>query len=173
MAKPPFAAVKQAALDNIESLCARLVPRGRREGEWWRAQVPWRAGDGRNLAISLTTGIWRDWARPGDEGDVFDLMMRLDGCSLGDARDRLASMLGISDVPDDWTPPKRKVVKCTDCANVWQQFDDEYVSGPDGRVCKVCLDPDTEAPIPTRQARRPSYPCGPSAKLFKARGSHV
>lgn len=166
--KPSYAAVRQAARDNIESLCARLLPTGRREGEWWRCRVPWRAGDGRNLAVSMTTGLWRDWARPGDEGSMLDLMMRLDNCDLSTARDRLASILGIGDVPDNWKPPKPPPApKCGTCQHSYLR----RIPPPETWCCNVTvvgIDEYAQAQ-PIRIARRPAWRCGPSGKLWRAR----
>lgn len=160
MPKPSFEAVKAEALRQIETLCAKLVPSGRREGVWWRARVPWRNGDGRNLAISLTSGIWRDWARPGDEGTMLDLVMKLDGCDLLTARNTLAGLLGISDVPCDWKPKERPKLKCGDCRYVWKR-------SPSTWACTATLDPLTEEPEQTFWARRAGWPCGPTGRLFE------
>lgn len=168
MAKPSFQAVKHAAMANLESLLARILPHGKREGDWWRCRVPWRAGDGRNLAVSLTTGLWRDWARPGDEGDVIDLMCRIDGCGKGDAKDRLAGLLGVGDVPGDWKPPAPPVIRCGDCRHNYLR----RVPAPPEWCCNVSgLDAGDDVPVtvPSAEARRAGRPCGPTGRLFDAR----
>lgn len=166
MAKPSYDAVKAEALRQIETLCARLIPRGRREGQWWRAQVPWRDSDGRNLAISLTSGIWRDWARPGDEGTMLDLIMKLDGCDLPTARDTLAGLLGIGDVASDWKPTERPKPRCGDCKHVWRRSTQAW-------CCMVVRDALDDEPLPTAMARRVSGTCGVYGRLFEGVTSPV
>lgn len=168
MPKPSFAAVKQAAHDNLETLCSRLLPHGKREGEWWRSKVPWRAGDGRNLAVSLTSGIWRDWARPGEEGDIFQLLSRIDNCSEVQARDQIAGILGLGDVPDGWKPaPAPAAPKCKDCKHAYLR----RIPHPWVWCCGITVLDDGERPesVPTRVARRSAWKCGPAGRLFERR----
>lgn len=169
MAKPSFAAVREAAHANLEGLYARILPHGKREGEWWRCKTPWRNGDGKNLAASLTTGQWRDWARPGDQGDIFELMRRIDGCSVVEAKDRLASLLGIADIPSDWKPPEKpSAPRCGGCKHNYLR----RIPTPMTWCCNATvLDTGDEVPqaVPSADARRPGRPCGPTGKLFQAR----
>jgi hypothetical protein len=45
--------------------------------------------------VSLTTGLWRDFAT-GERGDMIDLSMRLFGDSLKDTLEGFAEMLGMT-----------------------------------------------------------------------------
>ena len=124
--------------------------------------MPWRNDRTPSLGVSLTTGLWRDWGRPGDGGTVLDLVMRLDNCDLFSGRDILAGILGISDVPGDWRPRERPMPKCGDCRHVWKRYPTEW-------GCLMTPDPLTEEPMPTVRARRQGWPCGPYGQLFEAR----
>lgn len=89
-----FRDVADAAGANAEAMCRRLLPKGRRSGNWWMAAVPWRTDRNPSLGVSLTTGVWKDFAR-GDTGDLIDLIHRQRGGTKLDAMKELARLLGI------------------------------------------------------------------------------
>jgi putative DNA primase/helicase len=64
-----FKALADAALNRAEQLLALWLPDGRKVGGEWKALNPMRSDDSRvgSFSISLTKGIWRDFAS-GDSG---------------------------------------------------------------------------------------------------------
>ena len=70
--------IKAGLQARIVELCARLLPRGTREGPQWVSHNPRVAGDEKKfpaLKVGLVKdkGAWRDW-RNGDKGDVLALV---------------------------------------------------------------------------------------------------
>lgn len=90
-----FREVAEAAAINAEALCKRLLPHGKRSGDWWLTAVPWRQDRNPSFGVSLTTGKWKDFAR-GDHGDFMDLIQRTQGCSSREALIQVARLLGLS-----------------------------------------------------------------------------
>jgi len=80
---------------HIEALCKAWLSHGRRQGGWWVCTSPWRDDRSPSLGVSLTTGLWRDFAT-GERGDMIDLSMRLFGDSLKDTLEGFAEMLGMT-----------------------------------------------------------------------------
>lgn len=94
-ARSPIAAIKDRLTPaHIETLCRNWLPKGKRQGGWWVCCTPWRQDTNPSLGVSLTTGIWKDFAS-GERGDMIDLSMRLFGDSLAETIDGFAEMLGI------------------------------------------------------------------------------
>ena len=91
-----FAAINQAALDDLPAILARWLPRGRIEGDEYVALNPRRA-DRRlgSFKINLKTGRWADFATNDGGGDPVSLAAYLAGCGQAEAARRLAAMLGI------------------------------------------------------------------------------
>ena len=58
------------------------------------ATSPWRDDRSPSLGVSLTTGMWRDFAT-GERGDMLDLSMKLFGDSLTETIEGFADMLGL------------------------------------------------------------------------------
>ena len=79
---------------RVEALCREWLPHGRRQGAWWVATSPWRDDRSPSLGVSLTTGMWRDFAT-GERGDMLDLSMKLFGDSLTETIEGFADMLGL------------------------------------------------------------------------------
>lgn len=79
---------------HVLALCQAWLPGGRKQGGWWMARSPWREDHTPSLGVSLTTGIWKDFAT-GDGGDIIDLSMRLFGDNLKDTIRGFAEMLGM------------------------------------------------------------------------------
>ena len=158
-----FAAVKDAALQQIESLCKRLLPHGRVQGQWYNARVPWRDDSKPSLGVSLTTGRYVDWANAGDGGSIIDLVMKLDGCDAKTAVATLASMLGIGDVKEFArnTPKRPEPPSCLKCTHRWARY-------PWADYCVAVVDFMDQEPTPTERARRSGRECGTQGKLFRA-----
>lgn len=72
-----FKAANAACAASILSICRKYLPKGVQKGDWWLATVPWRADRTPSLGVSLTTGRWKDFGRPGEGGDCLDLLARL------------------------------------------------------------------------------------------------
>ena len=91
-----FAAVNRAALNDLPTILARWLPRGRIEGDEFVALNPRRA-DKRlgSFKINLRTGRWADFATGDSGGDPVSLAAYLAGCGQAEAARRLAAMLGI------------------------------------------------------------------------------
>lgn len=90
-----FGAIAVAALPHVETLCARWLPAGRREGH------EWRCGDlagapGKSLSINLTTGRWADFATGDKGGDVISLAAAIHNMSQAEAARAVAAMLGLT-----------------------------------------------------------------------------
>ncbi len=91
-----FAGVNRAALNDLPTILARWLPRGRIEGDEFVALNPRRA-DKRlgSFKINLRTGRWADFATGDSGGDPVSLAAYLAGCGQAEAARRLAAMLGI------------------------------------------------------------------------------
>ena len=82
----PFDSIRErAAQGYIRGLCERWLPGGTVKGDWWVVRVPWRADKTPSLGVSLTSGNWQDFGRPGDHGDITALYQKLKGCSTAEA----------------------------------------------------------------------------------------
>lgn len=93
-----FAAVNQAALPVLTSLCQRWLPGGQVRGCEYVALNPRRADrKAGSFSINLSTGRWSDFATDDKGGDVVSLAAYLHGLSQGEAARELAVMLGVSD----------------------------------------------------------------------------
>ena len=165
--KPPtFDEVKAAALDQIESLCAKLLPRGRVKGNSYISPVPWRDDRNPSLSVLLSTACWKDWGQPGEGGSIIDLVMKIDGCDKLAARDTLAALCGISKIESKArkaAPVTSKIVKsCGGCKYWWERY-------PDADYCTRCVDQITEEPLRIDKARHYHGECGPEAKLYRAK----
>jgi len=92
----PFQQVRDRALPQMETICRAWLPNGRRQGNWWLANVPWRNDTNASLGVSLTSGLWRDFADPSVRGDVIDLAQKIFGMQPREAVEKLAAMLGVN-----------------------------------------------------------------------------
>ena len=164
-----FARVRAACLANVAALAPQLVPGGRWTGDWYMVRVPWRDDRQPSLHISRTSARWWDRGYEGDDngGTLIDLVVRLDRCSLAQAKDRLAGMLGLG--PEVAAPVvARPVPRCPVCRHVWHRYSVDDMAAYDKRYCTVSLNMLGE-PYPTRFARRLKQRCGPAGKLWEAR----
>lgn len=97
MTEIPFRAICEKALPHTESLCRRWLPTGRRSGNWWIANCPWREDSTASLGVSLTTGHFKDFgnAHPGKEGgDLIRLFSCIYGWDMVDSADAVARLVG-------------------------------------------------------------------------------
>lgn len=154
--------IKAAALAQIETLAARLLPQGRRIGNWWVSRCPWRDDRRPSLHLSLTTSYYRDYGAA-DAGTILDLVMRLDGCDLATAAETLADLLNLqpSDQPRPVpAPPPR----CDTCRHLWARW-----PGARHAHCVAVTVPMVEEPMHAAHARRSGQACGPLGKLHAPR----
>ena len=94
-ARSPISAIKDRLTpSHIEALCRDWIPHGKRQGGWWIATSPWREDRNPSFGVSLTTGLWRDFAT-GEKGDILDLSMRLFGDTMQETIKGFCEMLGI------------------------------------------------------------------------------
>lgn len=178
--RPTLTTIRDACREHTETVALRLLPQLRRNGGWLVCKVPWREDTTASLGVSLTTGRWRDWGMPGDDGTMLDLVMRLDGCSLLEARDRLAGILGLTGdvvVRPRVKPPR---VSCKTCRHCWHRYvagvwpvswrarRSGYAGPADMRYCTAVEMSDGE-PAPTRLARRSGWACGKDGKMYEVR----
>lgn len=103
--RPTFAAVAAAALAAVDSVLARWLPDGKREGAEWCARNPTRS-DNRtgSFSVNMRTGKWSDFATKDCGGDLVSLVAYLDGCTQGTAADTLAQFLGMREAETDPAP---------------------------------------------------------------------
>lgn len=91
-----FTVINAAALPNLESLCRRWLPAGRRQGHEYVALNPTRHD--RTLGsftINLRTGRWADFATGDAGGDPVALFAYLRGLKQSEAARALAHELGV------------------------------------------------------------------------------
>lgn len=79
---------------HYAALCRDWLPDGKKQGGWWISCTPWRDDTNPSLGVSLTTGLWKDFATD-DRGDMLDLSMKIFGDSLADTIKGFAEMLGL------------------------------------------------------------------------------
>lgn len=172
MSSIPFSAVRDESLRQIETLCSRLLPQGRRFGGWWKCKVPWRDDRTASLMVSFSSGRWRDWGRPGDDGTMIDLVMKLDGCTVMEAKDRVAALLGMSgDV--EYKPTTQAVKSCRDCRWLWRRFTTGCEPGTflvdvERFLCTRVVEPVNMEPMDLRYARNQRGECGKYGRLHEA-----
>jgi hypothetical protein len=91
-----FRRVAEAALANADTIVARWLPNGRREGKEWVSLNPVRndskAG---SFKVNTSTGAWSDFATGSAGGDLVSLAAYLNNLNQGAAAIRVAAMLGI------------------------------------------------------------------------------
>lgn len=91
-----FRRIATSAAANADSIVARWLPDGRREGVEWVAINPVRADHRRgSFKVNLRTGAWSDFATNDRGGDLVSLAAYLFRLSQRDAALRVAEMLGI------------------------------------------------------------------------------
>jgi len=95
---PDFKQIAARALDQIEAVCARWLPAGKRSGHEW--EIGDRHGaPGKSLKVHLTgtkAGQWADFADDAKGGDLVSLVAYVDGSSQADAARKLADFLGVT-----------------------------------------------------------------------------
>lgn len=89
--------MNRAALAELPALLARLVPGRKIIAGQYVARNPTRA-DKRagSFKINIRSGRWADFATGDKGGDAVALIAYLEGVSQGEAKRRLAMMLGLS-----------------------------------------------------------------------------
>ena len=92
-----FTQIAAAALPHAESILARWLPGGRREGPEYVVRNP-RRGDGKpgSFKVNVRTGRWGDFATGDGGGDLVSLAAFLHGLKQDEAALRVAAMVGVS-----------------------------------------------------------------------------
>src|SRR5690348_15056701 len=92
-----FPRIASAARAQAESIVARWLPSGRREGAEWIALNPTR-GDAKpgSFKVNLRTGSWADFATGDRGGDLVSLAAYLFRLKQAEAGLRVAGMLGLN-----------------------------------------------------------------------------
>ena len=92
-----FRRIADAALDHAETIAARWLPDGRREGAEWVSLNPTR-NDQRagSFKVNLQTGAWGDFATGDRGGDLISLAAFLFRVRQAEAAFRIADMLGVA-----------------------------------------------------------------------------
>jgi hypothetical protein len=92
-----FRAVSQAALGHAETIVARWLPDGRRDGAEWTARNPKRADhQPGSFKVNLRSGKWGDFSSGDRGGDLIALAAFLFDLKQDEAARRVAEMIGIS-----------------------------------------------------------------------------
>ena len=91
-----FERVGRAALAYADVLMLRWLPNGTREGTEWSAVNPTRADQRKgSFKVSLTTGVWSDFATGDAGGDLIALAAYLFRLKQGEAAVKIAEALGV------------------------------------------------------------------------------
>ena len=92
-----FARIASAALGHAETIVARWLPGGRREGAEWVVRNPKR-GDGKpgSFKVNVANGRWGDFATGDRGGDLISLAAFLFDLDQAEAARRVAEMVGVS-----------------------------------------------------------------------------
>lgn len=92
-----FQTIKSAALTSIDSVLARWVPNGKRQGKEYLALNPNRSdAKSGSFSINTATGAWADFATGDRGGDLVSLVAFIDRCSQVDAARQLSEFLGLA-----------------------------------------------------------------------------
>ncbi len=91
-----FHRIAEAAARNAETILARWLHDGRKQGAEWVARNP-RRSDQRtgSFKINLNTGRWGDFATGDCGGDLIALASFLHGLNQAEAALAVAEMLGV------------------------------------------------------------------------------
>jgi|SRR6185312_7076430 hypothetical protein len=94
--KIAFRTIAETALASAETIVARWLPDGRREGAEWVSTNPTRADNRRgSFKVNLRTGRWSDFAVGASGGDLISLAAYVFNLSQGQAAVKIAGALGI------------------------------------------------------------------------------
>jgi hypothetical protein len=92
-----FHRIAEAALAHSETICARWLPDGKRDGREWVAHNPRRVDHKLgSFKVNLTNGKWGDFSSGDFGGDFVSLAAFLFALKQDQAALRVADMLGIS-----------------------------------------------------------------------------
>jgi uncharacterized protein (DUF927 family) len=135
---PPWVDIKdtaRAALAAVDSVLARWLPDGTRQGPEWVARNPTRHDDAPgSFSVNTATGAWGDFATGDKGGDLVSLVRYLDKLpSQGEAARRLSDFLGTAPRPPAEPKPKAKPrAKLGEPSMEW-----EYRDAAGAVICKV------------------------------------
>ena len=95
-----FAAINAIALPQIEILCRRWLPGGKRIGQEWVCGSL-RGEAGSSCRINLRSGKWADFAAGDKGGDPVSLAAAVTGLTQVEAARSLATMFGLDEMGGD------------------------------------------------------------------------
>jgi hypothetical protein len=94
-----FAEINALALSALPALLQRWLPEGALRGQEFTARNPRRSDrSAGSFSVNIRTGQWADFATGDKGGDVVSLAAYLFDLSQGEAKQRLAEMLGLRHV---------------------------------------------------------------------------
>ncbi|WP_323845299.1 DUF927 domain-containing protein [Microbulbifer magnicolonia] len=98
MARFDIKRVADLALDRVEDVLAHWAPDGSYQGAEYVALNPARSDSSKgSFSVNRNTGAWADFAADEKGGDLVSLVAYLEGVNNGEAAQRLAAFLGLSE----------------------------------------------------------------------------
>lgn len=104
-----YGRIKQAALNNAESLLTQLFPLGYIQGHEYRiGNLQGELHGSGSLHIDMETGLWHDFANDNKGGDLIDLWAKARGISNSQAAMQINDVIGAGGVENANNAPKPK-----------------------------------------------------------------
>lgn len=114
-----FKRVADCALGSINSVLARWLPGGKKQGSEWVALNPTRADKtAGSFSVNLASGKWSDFASGDRGGDLVSLVAYLEGVSQPEAAKIITDFLNLQVAPDKQQPPSKQA-KSKTAKQVW------------------------------------------------------
>jgi hypothetical protein len=116
----------QVRISSVYEALTGKKPR-RTGADTWRAPAAWRGGDGFNVSLDDSRGVWHDFVTD-EGGGMLDLITRIVGGGRQDALKWVADFAGIhlDDGPlppeqrQQWAEERRQVERHLSAAKLWQ-----------------------------------------------------
>ncbi len=86
--------LSQVRISEVYTALTGLTPR-RTGRDTWRGPATWRNGDGFNVSMDDSRGVWHDFVT-GEGGGVLDLVQRVQGVNRADALRWVADFAGVT-----------------------------------------------------------------------------
>jgi hypothetical protein len=162
--------IARGLANRITTLCAVLLPNGRREGAEWRCGSIY-GEPGRSLGVRLSgakAGVWKDFAT-GDAGDALDLVAAVLGLTTKESLEWSRNWLGVAVPPlrPHTTPCARRPAVGTVAVEIARQVWREAVSiagTPGARYLRERREIDLES-LPRTLRFHPRLFYGPSVRV--------
>jgi hypothetical protein len=84
--------LSRVRISQVYQALTGVQPRGR--GDVWRAPAVWRKGDGFNVSLDDSRGVWHDFTTD-DGGGILDLVVRVRGGTRADALRWCGDLAGV------------------------------------------------------------------------------